>query len=405
MKGPRRVVLYSPGMVGLGHMRRNLLIAQALANGNMSAAILLLAEAREASAFAFPPGVDCLTLPALRKGIDGVCHSRHLDLPLADVVAVRAQAIAATLKAFQPDVWIVDHLPRGAVGELNGTLESLRARGKTRCVLGLRDILGHPDAVAQSWRAARCEGAIRRYYHAIWVYGDPAVYDPVREYALPPDLEARTRFTGYLDHRARLHHAEQNGFDPLPSLELPPGPLMVCVLGGGQDGGPLAEAFVQATLPPGAAGVVLTGPFMPWEHRRRVIELAGGNPRMRVLEFLREPALLLRKADRVVAMGGYNTIWEMLSFRVPALVVPRTGSSGEQHIRAQRLAALGMVHTLPPEEATPEAISRWLALDRPVANDPRQVIDFGGLENLPRFLEDVVSGRSGALAAVAGGIA
>lgn len=405
MKGPRRVVLYSPGMVGLGHMRRNLLIAQALANGNGSAAILLLAEAREASAFALPPGVDCLTLPALRKDPDGVCHSRHLDLPLADVVALRARAISATLKAFQPDVWIVDHLPRGAMGELNGTLEALRARGRTRCVLGLRDILGHPEAVARTWKTSRSEAAIRKYYRAIWVYGDPSVYDPVREYGLPQDLEARTRFTGYLDHRARLHYAEQDGFDPLPSLDLPPGPLVVCLLGGGQDGGPLAEAFVQATLPAGVSGIVLTGPFMPWEHRRRVFELAAANPRIRVLEFLKEPAILLRKADRVVAMGGYNTIWEMLSFGVPALVVPRMGSSGEQSIRAERLAALGMVHTLTPAEATPKAISAWLVLERPIQGNPRDFIDFGGLRRLPLLLEEVASGRNRVPRAVSGGAA
>jgi predicted glycosyltransferase len=405
MKRPRRVVLYSPGMVGLGHMRRNLLIAQALVNGHEATAILLLAEAREASAFALPPGVDCLTLPALRKDRDGACHSRHLDLPLADVVAVRARAIRATMEAFQPDVWIVDHLPRGAMGELDGTLQALRARGKTRCVLGLRDILGHPDAVAQTWQRSRSEMAIRKFYQAIWVYGDPAVYDPVREYALPPDLRARIRFTGYLDHRARLHHAEQNGFDPLPSLELPPGPLVVCVLGGGQDGGPLAEAFVQATLPAGASGIVLTGPFMPWEHQRRVFELAAANRRIRVLEFLREPAILLRRADRVVAMGGYNTIWEMLSFGVPALVVPRIGSSGEQSIRAERLAALGMVHTLTSAEATPEAISAWLAQERPIRGNPRDLIDFGGFRRLPLLLEEVASGVTQLCHSIPGGVA
>jgi predicted glycosyltransferase len=405
MKRRRRVVLYSPGMVGLGHMRRNLLIAQALANGSDSAAILLLAEAREASAFALPPGVDCLTLPALRKDCDGACHSRHLDLPLADVVGLRARAIRATLEAFQPDVWIVDHLPRGAMGELDGTLHALRVRGKTRCVLGLRDILGHPEAVARTWRTSRSEAAIRKYYRAIWVYGDPAVYDPVREYALPPDLRARTRFTGYLDHRARLHHAEQNAFDPLPSLELPSGPLVVCVLGGGQDGGPLAEAFVQATLPSGVSGIVLTGPFMPWEHRRRVFELAAANPRIRVMEFLKEPAILLRRADRVVAMGGYNTIWEMLSFGVSALVVPRIGNSGEQSIRAERLAALGMVHTLSAAEATPEAISAWLALERPIRGNPRDLIDFGGFRRLPLLLEEVASGVTQVCHSIAGGVA
>ncbi|HUG28226.1 MAG TPA: hypothetical protein VMK53_08005, partial [Gemmatimonadales bacterium] len=46
-----RIALYSPGMVGLGHMRRNLLIAHALGASSLKPALLLLAEAREAGAF------------------------------------------------------------------------------------------------------------------------------------------------------------------------------------------------------------------------------------------------------------------------------------------------------------------------------------------------------------------
>ena len=44
----RRIALYSPGMVGMGHMRRNLLIAQALAESPVDPVILMIAETREA---------------------------------------------------------------------------------------------------------------------------------------------------------------------------------------------------------------------------------------------------------------------------------------------------------------------------------------------------------------------
>src|SRR6516225_1624206 len=62
-----RVVLYSPGIAGLGHMRRNLLLGQALACSRLRTVTLLVAEARQACAFAMPSGMDCLTLPALQK--------------------------------------------------------------------------------------------------------------------------------------------------------------------------------------------------------------------------------------------------------------------------------------------------------------------------------------------------
>src|SRR5579859_238574 len=93
------IALYSPGTVGLGHLRRNLLIAQALAESGLQAISLLITEAREASAFvnAMPPGMDCVTLPGLSKNVDGVCTPRYLDLSLKEVIGLRARIIRAAL--------------------------------------------------------------------------------------------------------------------------------------------------------------------------------------------------------------------------------------------------------------------------------------------------------------------
>ncbi len=66
-----RVALYSHDTMGLGHMRRNLLIAQTLMNCPSPPVILMIAGAREAGALPLPAGVDCLTLPSLGKDIEG----------------------------------------------------------------------------------------------------------------------------------------------------------------------------------------------------------------------------------------------------------------------------------------------------------------------------------------------
>ena len=137
----RRVALYSHDTMGLGHARRNLLIAQALATGASPPTILLIAGVREVTAFPLPPGTDQLTLPALGKSADGRYHARSLGLSLAEIVSLRQRTIAAALEAFEPDVLIVDNVPRGAVRELDPALAQLRRSGRTRCVLGLRDVL------------------------------------------------------------------------------------------------------------------------------------------------------------------------------------------------------------------------------------------------------------------------
>lgn len=391
-EGATRVALYSPGMVGLGHLRRNLLVAQALSRSPRPPVTLLLAEAREAGAFALPPGADCVSLPALRKSATGVCVPRNLPLATQNVIGLRRSVLTAALEAFDPDVLVVDHLPRGALRELEPALTRLRARG-ARAVLGLRDVLEEPEVVRREWEAAANDKAIRSWYDAIWVYGDPSVYDVAREVPLPPDIAAMVTHTGYLDSRLRLECASAGYDASLSSLGLPPDPLIVCMLGGGSDGAPLAHAFLEATLPPGATGLLVTGPFMPAPLRRRLHVRAAENPRVRVVDFLTEPVLVMERAERVISMGGYNSLCDVLSFGKPALIVPRTHPRREQFIRAQRLSARGMVDVLTPDRLTSERLSSWLAREPAVPARGAPAVDLNGLARLPGLLADVLDDR------------
>jgi predicted glycosyltransferase len=383
---PVRIALYSPGLVGLGHMRRNLLLGQTLATSVPGAAVLMLAEVSHAAAFAMVPGMDCLTLPALRKEPDGQCRPRYLGVSLAELSALRASLICAGLTAFEPDVLLVDFLPRGRLGELEPALEHLRARGRTRCVLGLRDVLEDP-----LWFHDSNEHRIRDYYQAVWVYGDPRIYDLIREYRFSPEVAAKMSHAGYLDQRLRLQFAPPGCASVLDWLGLPPGRLMLCLVGGGWDGAALAEAFARAELPPDANGVILTGPMMPPDAQQRLHRLAARRPRVRVLEFVAEPAPLLQRADRVVAMGGYNSVCEVLSFEKHALIVPRE-KPHEQLFRAERLRALGLLDMLHPDHLSPRSLTEWLARDPRPRPRARDVLDFNGLTRLPRLLEEVLAG-------------
>ncbi|OLC40675.1 MAG: hypothetical protein AUH74_07585 [Nitrospirae bacterium 13_1_40CM_4_62_6] len=386
-----RIALYSHDTQGLGHIRRNLLIARALCAGGESPVILLLSGVREAAAFPMPPGVDCVTLPSMGKGVDGRYFPRSLDVPMDDLIKVRSSGITAALRSFDPDVLIVDKVPRGIFDELLPGLGVLHARGRARTVLGFREVLDDAEAVRREWDEGDYESAIRAYYDRIWVYGDRSVYDTVTEYGFPEDIAQRVRFTGYLnplDVADPDSKAERWDFDAL----LPEGgsrPLDLCLVGGGRDGLRLAEAFVHAMKP--GIGVVVTGPLMPAESRARLRALASQHPRTHVLEFVTNPCLLLERADRVVAMAGYNTICEILAYRKPALLIPRTEPRTEQLIRAARFAALGLTDMLHPSDLTPEAISAWLTAKAARRSAPEEVMDFSGVRRLRGLLEEVLA--------------
>jgi predicted glycosyltransferase len=179
----------------------------------------------------------------------------------------------------------------------------------------------------------------------------------------------------------------------LHSLDLPLGRLILCMVGGGQDGEQLAEAFVGLELPLHSRGVLVAGPFMPPDVLRRLRHRAFRSQRMRVLDFVHEPDALVARADRVITMGGYNSICSSLSFAKRTLVVPRVRPRREQAIRAERLRELGLVDVLSSDDISSQRIAEWLAADLPPPETNGR-IDLSGLGRLPGLLRDVLSGNS-----------
>ena len=337
--------------------------------------------------FLMPSRADCLTLPSIQKDGDGIYRSRRLSLTLQEVISLRARIIQGALEAFRPDVLVVDTEPRGAFRELDPALCWLRMQAHTHCVLGLRDVRDEPAAVKRAWHEASNDAAIRDYYDQVWVYGDPLVVDVVREYGFSEEIAAKLRYTGYLDQRARLQSVRPGDDGPRVLATLPPGRLMLCTVGGGQDGECLARAFIDAPLPDDAYGLVLAGPQMSADALDQLREHATHRPRMRVLRFLPEPGPLLERTERLVTMGGYNSTLEAISFGKPALIVPRVRPRLEQWIRADRLKSLGLVDVLHPDDLSAEKLGEWLASDfRP--RPAQSAIAMDGLARVISFLED-----------------
>lgn len=384
-----RIALYSHDTMGLGHMRRNLLLAEELAAGPLRPNVLLLSGSREVTRFAISRGIDVVSLPALYKDSSATYHARSLDMSLEDVIALRSATIQGALQAYDPDVFVVDNVPRGAVRELDDTLDALQRRGHTRCVLGLRDILDDALHVRTEWARADNFATVQRHFDAIWVYGDRAVADLGEEYAFPADVAARMRYTGYLDQRSRLESGVNAPSRPDVAVD---DRTVLCMLGGGQDGLALAEAFAATDVPRHLRGVLVTGPLMAASRRDALMQAAAANPRLTVTDFIGNPAAAIRAAHAVVTMGGYNAICDVLSVRARALVVPRVAPRMEQLIRAQRLAARGLVDMMHPDDVTPRTLARWISAPGPRGG--MQAVRMHSPQRLHTLLADVLAHAS-----------
>jgi predicted glycosyltransferase len=379
---PARVLLYSHDTLGYGHLRRNLLLAAALSEIEPRPEILLVGGMREAASFAMPTGVDCLTLPAYAKQGDGSYRPRDLGGDLARLTALRSRTIRSAAEGFDPDLVIVDNVPRGAQYELDATLKALRARGRARIVLGLRDVIDESAAVRRQWLRQRGFETVRRFYDDVWIYGDPEVYDILSDCGMGAGLGVGARHVGYLDPTGRRDAAQARA-DRIAVQGVDPRPYVFCAVGGGRDGLALCEAFARAPLPDGHRGVLVTGTQMPSEQKEVVAALARGRRDLTVLPFLREPIGAMEGAARLIGMGGYNTTMEMLALTPPALIVPRCAPRREQVMRTERLAARGLVSMLLPGDLSPATLGAWMGA--PVPRAPRAP-DMNGLARVQEMV-------------------
>jgi predicted glycosyltransferase len=89
-----------------------------------------------------------------------------------------------------------------------------------------------------------------------------------------------------------------------------------------------------------------SGGFAPCGGAHRCPGAAARLAKVHTITFDARLETLMTRAAGIVAMGGYNTFCEILSFDKPALIVPRTVPRMEQFIRAQRAAELGLAAML-----------------------------------------------------------
>jgi predicted glycosyltransferase len=372
----KRVLIYSHDTFGLGHLRRCRAIAHSLVDAEPSLSVLILSGSPIIGSFDFRSRVDFVRIPGVIKLRNGEYVSLSLRIDIEETLAMRSSIIRHTADIFDPDLLIVDKEPLGLRGEVRPTLDLLRARG-TPLVLGLRDVMDDPSALESEWERKHAIPALSEYYDELWVYGLPQICDPLKGLELPASVRRQMVYTGYLRRDAPQAAATATHDD------LPDGKFLLVTPGGGGDGDGLVEWVLAAyEHDPGGLPPVLMvfGPFMLPEHQAGFAARAAHLSKVRTLTFDARLESLMTRAAGVVAMGGYNTFCEILSFDKPALIVPRTTPRLEQFIRARRAAELGLVAVLPDDgERDPRTMAA--ALLRLAQQRPPSSVVIPGLLN------------------------
>jgi predicted glycosyltransferase len=328
-------------------------------------------------------GIDYVKLPSLTKLGRGRWQAGSLRIDAATTRALRAGILDRVIDTFAPDVLLVDHEPAGVWDELIEPIRSLKARGRTRVILGLRDILDEPDRIVRAWRVSGTGDIISELYDEVMIYGSARFYPSEKAYGLDALRPDKVRYCGAV---TTARPAVRNRWAGPPRRVLASG-------GGGRDAYLLLDTVLsgfEALAPRRRPELTLVaGPLMDAELADALKHRATGSGAIFRATAPDIPALLA-DSDLFITMGGYNSVTEALVTGCPALVVPRVGPSAEQRIRAERLLALGLATVVWRHDLTPERMARALT-SRPPPAPEMPGLSFDGASVAADFIAAVLA--------------
>lgn len=361
-----RLLIYSHDSFGLGHLRRCRTIAHALVDAYKGLSVLIITGSPIIGQFDFKARVDFIRIPGIIKLHNGSYTSLALHIDLEDTLALRESIIHHTARIFNPDIFLVDKEPTGLQGEVLSTLKMLK-NTNTRCVLGLRDVMDDPELLEEEWQRKQVWPVLDKLYDELWVYGPENMGSPLEGMPLADSISHKMHYTGYLQR-----HLPENIDES--SIDIPQQPYVLVTSGGGGDGVAMVDWVLRAYehSPQPQHALVVLGPFMEATRRYDFLARAEKLAQVDMITFSPNMEYLLSGAQAVVAMGGYNTFCEVLSFDKPALIIPRSKPRKEQLIRATKASDIGLVSMIDPESGmdTAQMVAALISLS--TQNPPSQ---------------------------------
>lgn len=357
----KRVMFYCQHVLGMGHLVRSTEVVRALAE---SFSVLFVVGGEIPAGFDMPEEIQTLELPPLKTKADfSNLQSCDPSLDLELIKTMRRDLLLRVYDHFQPDVLVTELFPFGRKRfsfELIPLLERAHSCGQHRkplVVCSLRDILVSRDD-QEEYEARVCQ-IINTFYDLVLVHGDGNFQRLEETFLCARDLHCPVEYTGYV-----VREQSTGPGSEIHQVAEDTAPTIIVSNGGGQtpEGHVLLEcalraaAVLQGTIP--HQFCVFAGPFIPESAYMRLQELARDLTNVTLARYTPHLSTVLAQADLSISMAGYNTIMDILTAGVRALVYPFTGGGNqEQTLRASRLAALGVLTTLQDGQLTPDQLA------------------------------------------------
>ncbi|MGZ8995406.1 MAG: glycosyltransferase family protein [Rhodospirillales bacterium] len=387
----RRVMFYVQHLLGIGHLKRASILAQAMSEAGLDVAVVLGGPPVEGIDFF---GCARILLPPATAADPGFSEivddaGRPIDDAWRDH---RLARLLTEFEAFRPHVLVVEQFPFGRRQfgfELMPLLQAARgAQERPWIISSVRDAVVRKSS-ERGREMAKLAGA---WFDCILVHGDATV---LRLDETLPEIAAvadKLVYTGYVADRRELL---LRPFDHTSGRD-----EVIVSVGGGAVGEPLLRSALAARpLTPLSGHVwrLICGPNLPAGIEAEL--RWGEGPGIVVDRWRSDLPVLLRNCVLSISQAGYNTVVQLLQAGTRAVVVPfALQNETEQEQRARTFAERGLMSIVASDAASGEISPSALAgaVDAALlAPPPNHSVDLEGAATAARFLLSLGAQRAG----------
>jgi predicted glycosyltransferase len=378
-----RILCHTQHLSGVGHFVRTHALASGLAEAHD---VLLVDGGRPVPRLPSSPRMTLLSLPRIHHRA-GVLVALREDRPLAEIMEERIRRLVTAISELRPDVVTVEHFPFSKWELEEEILAAIgtarRVRPGVRVVCSLRDVAPRTgyEAVEDREYERRVLNRLGSHFDALLVHADPRFSRLEEHFPAAGSLPIPCDYTGFVS-RADAEAFERSRL-----------PYAVLSAGGGGHALRFLLAAIEAFRRLSSRGelgsmrlVVFAGLFMETADLDTLRAETRGDLAA-ILPFCPEFPRWLRRSALSISQAGYNTCVDLLSARVPAVLVPDPGMS-DQFFRAERMRRHGLAATALGD---PVAVDTLMDAIRRALNGPPPSHDFGlrGVEETRARLEQL----------------
>ncbi|NJL20705.1 MAG: hypothetical protein HC895_07675 [Leptolyngbyaceae cyanobacterium SM1_3_5] len=365
----KKIMLYCQYLAGMGHLVRSAEISRALMSQFQ---VCFVNGGQPIAGFEFPAGLEVQYLPPILEEAGKLKAADGSSIEA--VKEARKNRLLEIFDQFQPDCLMIECFPfskHKLKFELVPLLDRAKASPRSvKVVCSLRDLIMtqnfEPEVLEK--RCDKVCDLINHYFDLVMVHSDPQLVRLEEQFPAVDRLNCEVFYTGYVAQaesaRSSLSAEDKTALHPHK-------PMIVVSAGGGRFGYELLDAVIEvsqileADIP--HAFQIFTGPFMADEEVESLQKRASKNVVVR--RYTANLNEYMRQADLSISLGGYNTTMNILRTRVRSLIFPEASEeqTGEQTIRAEKLAAKGVLQVLYRDDLQPDRLAQTVlnALQQP----------------------------------------